>query len=404
MSVIEKMDSYVPDSNTHHPDADRFEIGVIDGAVPNEGLLASVAAHLPAARFRRIDRSASAVAISGIDALILPGDLGPRLDALLAETVDRIKTVVVLEDTSIGASRRLFGLGVTDILPAPVTESALILSLERIIRTIPPAEPKPRSEGSVVAMLKAGGGVGATFLASQVAAHLGRRNEGLVAIADLDIQFGTVTDYMDAAQSLTAIDILSNPAAFTDVALAAALTEHASGCRILGAPKDVTPLETLSTSHVETMVGSLKRTFGTTLVDLPAVWTQWSFRTLQLSDRIVLVSHLTVPHMQMIKRQLRVLAAQRLDDKPLVLVLNQVTSDQLSALSVKVAEKAIGRAFDLVIGDDDRAANMAVNQGVEVNEVKRGSKLAASIAQLASLAATGAPAVAAGGGLNLKFW
>ena len=398
------MDSYVPDSNTQFPAVEHFEIGVVDGSVMDGGVLASVAAHLPAVRFRQIDRSAAPAAMAGLDALILPGDLGPRLDTLLAETVGRIKTVVALEDTSIGASRRLFSLGATDILPAPVTESALILSMERLIRTLPPAEPKPRSEGSMVAMLKAGGGVGATFLGSQIAAHLARRNEGLVCMADFDIQFGAVAEYMDASQSLTAVDVISNPAAFAETALAAALVEHASGCRILGAPKDVTPLESINAAHVETLAASLRRTFATTVVDLPAVWTQWSYRALQLSDRIVLVSHLSVPHMQLIKRQLRVLTAQRLDDKPVMLVLNAVTADQLSSLPVKVAEKAIGRSFDLVIASDERTANLTVNQGVEINDVKRGSKLAASVAQLASLAATGAPATGASGSLNLKFW
>jgi len=404
LSVIEKAESYVPDTTTQPGETDHYEVGVVDGAVSAESLLALVKAHLPTIRFHAVARDAGPTVLTALDAVILPGDLGARLDELLKGTAGAVKTLVVLEDTSISASRRLFSLGATDILPAPLTESSLILSLERLIRAAPPAASKSRSEGSVVAMLKAGGGVGATFLATQTAAHLARRNEGLVCMADLDIQFGTVAEYLDGGQSVTATDVIANPAAFSDTTLATALLEHASGCRIMGAPKDVAPLESLTISHVETVISSLRRTFATTLVDLPSVWTQWSYRALQMSDRIVLVTNLSVPHIQIIKRQMRLLTAQKLDDKPLVLVLNAVTADQLSALPVKVAEKAIGRSFDLVIADDARTANLAVNQGVEIQDIKRGTKIAGSIAQLASLAVSGTPATAASGGFNLKFW
>ena len=355
-------------------------------------------------RFQPISGDAPPALIKTLDALIIPGDLGPRLEGLLTETAALVKTIVVLEDTSIAASRRLFSLGATDILAAPLTESSLILSLERLIRTSTPPVSTPRPDGSVISMLKAGGGVGASFLASQMAAHLARRNTGRVSIADLDIQFGAVAEYLDVAQSLTAADIITNPAAFSETALLNALVEHGSGCRILGAPKDVTPLESLGAAHIETLVSSLRRTFAVSLLDLPSVWTQWSYRALQLSDRIVLVTHLSVPHMQMVRRQLRLLAAQKLDDKPLTLVLNAVTGDQLAALSVKSAEKAIGRSIDLVIAEDARTANLAVNQGVEIPYVRRGAKIAVSIESLCSLVTDETPAPTNSGGLNLKFW
>ena len=404
MAVIEKLASTARNMNSTPSAVPHSAIGAVHGAVADDRLLSQVASHLPTVRFQPISGDAPPALIKTFDALIIPGDLGAGLEGLLAETAALVKTIVVLEDTSIAASRRLFSLGATDILPAPLTESALILSLERLIRTATPPISTPRPDGSVVAMLKAGGGVGASFLASQAAAQLARRNAGLVSIADLDIQFGAVAEYLDVAQSLTAADLVANPAAFSEAALLSALVEHASGCRILGAPKEVTPLESLGATHIETLVGSLRRTFTTSLLDLPSVWTQWSYRALQMADRIVLVTHLSVPHMQMVRRQLRLLAAQKLDDKPLTLVLNAVTGDQLAALSVKSAEKAIGRSIDLVIAEDARTANLAVNQGVEIQHVRRGAKLAVSIENFCSLVTDETPAPTATGGLNLKFW
>ena len=237
-----------------------------------------------------------------------------------------------------------------------------------------------------------------------MAAALGRQDPGRVCVADLDIQSGLVSDYLDADRTFTVADVIGNVAAFGEATVSTALVEHTSGCRILGAPKDVTPLESLTTAHIDTIVGGLRRAFSTTLIDLPPAWTLWSFRALQMADRIVLVTQLTVPHMQLVKRQLRVLAAQKLDHKPIHLVVNAVSADQLAALPLKAAEKAIGRSFDLVIPEDRRTAGLATNQGVELNEVKTASKLGAGIGQLASLVTTGNLAAPATGGLKLKFW
>ena len=124
------------------------------------------------------------------------------------------------------------------------------------------------------------------------------------------------------------------------------------------------------------------RDFATSLVDLPSAWTAWTNRALQISDGIVLVTHLSVPHINLVKRQLRALAAQRLDSVPLTLVCNQVNAEQQAIVSVKAAEKAIGRDFDVVIPEDSRLMDEAIAQGCEISAVRRGSKLEKAIVEL----------------------
>ncbi len=398
------MDSYVPETASQTTRNTRYEVGVVEGAAPSDHVLVSVAAHIPSALFRPVSVETTPAELAGLDALIIPGGLGERVDALLAHAAGELKIVVVLEDASVANSRRLLNLGAADVLAAPMTESALTLSLERIMRSATMVPARPRADGTVVAMMKAGGGVGASFLASQMAARLARQEGARVAIADLDIQFGVISDYLDADQSFTVADIIGNAAAFSEASFTSALVEHKSGCRILGAPKDVTPLESVTAAQVEAMIGGLQKTFTTTVVDLPSDWTQWSFRALQMADRIVLVTQLSVPHMQLVKRQLRVMAAQKLDQKPIHLIINAVSADQLSSLPVKTAEKAIGRSFDLVIPEDRRTASLATNQGIEISEAKSGSKLDAAIGQLAGLVTTGSPATSVSAGFKIKFW
>jgi len=73
---------------------------------------------------------------------------------------------------------------------------------------------------------------------------------------------------------------------------------------------------------------------------------------------------------------------QKLDTIPLTLVCNAVNSDRQNMLSIRAAERAIGRPFDIVIPEDTRVMETASNQGLDIAMVRRGTKLEKAIAQL----------------------
>ena len=135
------------------------------------------------------------------------------------------------------------------------------------------------------------------------------------------------------------------------------------------------------------LIKALRRDFAITLLDLPMVWTAWTNEALQLCDRIVLVTNLSVPHINLVQRQFKVIAAQRLDAIPLTLVCNRVSADQQAVVSLKAAEKALKREFDIVIPEDRRLMNDAIAQGRELSALRRGSKLEKAISELAAVLA-----------------
>jgi pilus assembly protein CpaE len=60
-----------------------------------------------------------------------------------------------------------------------------------------------------------------------------------------------------------------------------------------------------------------------------------------------------------------------------------VTGDQQNLLSIKSAERALGRSFDIIVPEDVRAMGAATNQGLPLAEVRRGTKLEKLVGQLA---------------------
>jgi pilus assembly protein CpaE len=376
-----------------------LSVGVVDGAIGGVERFASVAALFPHIGFEVVgaawpERSLGhiGILIVGVDATSST-DVDAALRRLKAQSAS-VRVVVVLRNADVTTTRRLMREGAADILPAPVSEPALALCLERLLVAGGPHTGPDRKAGEVVALLKAGGGVGATALGVQVAAMLAARGQGLVCLADLDLQSGEAGLYLDLPDAVTIADCLSSGPGLEDTPFSTALAIHGSGARLLAAPREIVALETLGPAQAEALMTGLRRDFALTIVDLPPVWTAWTNQVLNHADRIVLITHLSVPHVQLVKRQLRVLASQKLEDRPLILVCNSLSADHAASVSIKAAERALGRDFDVIIPEDRRTMTAALNEGRELSDVRRGTKLEKAIGELADKVAATAPAAA----------
>jgi len=375
-------------------------VGVVEDAIGGPERMASLGALFPHVAFENagvgwpdpLDPTLDIVivSLSGASA----GDVERALHRLAARRVGGPAVVVVLREADVTTTRRLIREGAADVLPAPLSEPALALSLERLLVAGSAAGTGAGRTGEIVAVLKAGGGVGATALCVQVASLLAGRGGGEVCVADLDLQFGSAALYLDLPEAVTIADCLGSGSGLAETPFDTALATHGSGARLLAAPREIVAMEALGVPQVEALLTGLRATFALTLIDLPSVWTAWTNQVLNLADRIVLVTELSVPHVQLVQRQLRALATQRLDDRPLILVCNAVSPEQTAVVSVKAAERALGRGFDVVIPEDRRTMTAAINQGVELSAVRRGTKLEKAIGDLARRMAATALALA----------
>jgi pilus assembly protein CpaE len=355
-------------------------VAIVEGSVGGPERLLSLAALFPETHFD---------SIGSLDGLQSPCDVVivalARRDAesLFARVVDSVRpaqVVVVLQDADLNSTRRLIRLGAADVLPAPVSEMSLTLSLERLFE----ARPSLQGEGDssqIVSFLKAGGGAGTTSLIAQLAPACATAGMKTAAV-DLDLQFGNLGFYLDLSDAVSISDLLASGIPLDETPFSTALRKHRSGAQLLAGPRDLMPLETISPPQVDALMRGLRQSFDITLVDLPGAWTAWTNEILHLSDRIFLVTQLSVPHVNLMKRQLQVLASQGLEATPTILVCNALSSEQQESVSLKAAERSLGRVFDVVLPCDVRSMNAAINQGVELSSVRRGTKLEKALAQL----------------------
>jgi pilus assembly protein CpaE len=359
-------------------------VGVVDAAL-GEAQTGALAALFPDVRFETLgagwpERAAGRtdVLLASIDAAV-PADVADCVRRLRAAPAE-LRVVVLLRRADIAIIRLLLREGAADVLAAPAGEAALAIALDKLLS--PRGAAGPRQGGAIAAVIKAGGGVGATALCAQAGIIAADRGAS-VCLADLDLQFGAASLYLDMPDAPTVSDCLAAGTDLNEISLTGLLKKHHSGLSLLAAPRQVTPLEALGPVQTAALLNALRLSFDTSIVDLPSVWTTWTNRVLQLSDQIVLVTHHTLPHLHMLRRQIETLTAQGLDDHPLTLVCNGLTREQSAALPLKAAQRALGRSYDVIVPEDRALMYAAVNQGVRLSAIQRRTRLERAVGELA---------------------
>lgn len=366
-------------------------VGVVEGALAEEQQFATLAALLPNVQFEIVGPNWLDRSVETPSLLIVGADASapPEIEALvrhLGAAASQLTVVVLLRQPDIATTRMLIRAGAADVIPAPANETSLAVALDKLLGSASETARGSGPRGQIVAVLKAGGGVGATALAVQTAVIAARRGVN-VCLADLDLQFGAAGIYLDLPNAATVSDCMAAGAGVKDVDFSSLLARHASGLRLLAAPRQVTPLDALAPQHAEALLDALRRNFELSIVDLPSVWTAWTNRVLQMADRIVVVTHLTVPHMHMLDRQFATLRAQGLNERPVTLVCNGLCSEQTAILPLKSAERVLGNRFDVIVPEDRKLMYGAISQGVEISAIRKSSKIEKAIGQLVSLVA-----------------
>lgn len=315
-------------------------------------------------------------------ALCVPSTINEALDAV--RRMGGTSVIALVDRAEPALVEALFRAGVVDVLPLPLSTDALSLALHRMSARRGQVASQTKRRGKIVGILSASGGMGASSVLVNLAAIFGARAKSgaSVAVVDLDIQTGICATLLDMQGGGTVTELFSS-GGFGDVdVLRDAFARHPCGIRLLSAPQDIAPLESLVSSEVEQMLQTASESFDLTLIDLPNAWTVWSDAALRLCDVLVLLTTADVIGVHQARRQLRMIAAQGLDDKSLVLVANKVRAGWTGGVDLKDCEKSIGRPFDIVLPFEEDVMRAATNQGVAISAVKKGTKLEKALGDL----------------------
>jgi pilus assembly protein CpaE len=289
-------------------------------------------------------------------------------------------------DPPLGLVRSLLRAGACDVLPLPLELGDIETSLRQIQQRNRSADAIEtqfdQAKTKVVSMLKAVGGVGATALATQLAARFAAREEAFgrdVCLLDLDLQFGDAAFQLGLRPNLSVADLLGAGARLDGSLVRATSTRHSSGLNVIAAPADLMPVEGHSSEAFIHIVDSAAREFGTVFVELPTNWTNWSLSVLARSDLVLLVAELTVTSLHRARRQLELLRSEGLGNLDVRVVINRFEKGQLRTIRGSDVREALGYDIAQTIANDPVVMRAASDRGVTIGEVKRRSAVGKDI-------------------------
>ena len=262
---------------------------------------------------------------------------------------------------------RAMRLGAREYLSLPLDGIALGQLIERL--SLEPhtqqVTSEPVTDGKLVAVLGAKGGVGATTVACGIAAGAAGAGRS-AAVVDLDLQFGDAALHFDLVPRYSLADLAKRGTDVDAGFLRNLLAEHESGVALLAAPRQPEESERVHPIDVETGLRLIRSARDFSVADLPRVFDERCLRALFAADLVLLVGGLDLPAMAATKRSLELLHRLDIPRDKLRLVINRYAKDR--ALE-RDAEEFLGTRTDFVLPNDYGTALEAVSAGRPLMEI-----------------------------------
>ena len=282
-------------------------------------------------------------------------------------------------DPSLGFVRQLVRAGAHDVVPLPLNPEELETALDAIRRMAATHTQHGRSGPQrIVTVIKSEGGVGATALLSQVATRFATGETGhgrRACLIDLDIQFGDTAFQLGLHPNLTLSDLLEAGKRLDAEVIRSVAVAHPSGLQVIAAPREIMPLESMTSEQLMPIIDAAAEEFGTVFIDLPMNWTNWSLSLMARSDLVLMVTELRVPSLNRARRQLDLMDSQGLERLDVRIIVNRVEKGLFRNIGTGDAERVLRRQVAFTIANDHELMSSAIDRGVPVESIRRKSAL-----------------------------
>ena len=207
-------------------------------------------------------------------------------------------------------------------LPFPLSPAGVVNTVRLAVRN---ARPKPLN--NVVALVSTKGGGGATSIALNVAAHLGTSFKKKVLVAEADLMFGTISDWINARP----VEPMARSLACADSCVSLIWPRHV--CRKFGVDWMLTARDrNLPQPHwfdYHHLLRFVSQHYDHTLVDLPHLLDDASAEIVQLSQTVFVVTTAEVLSLRLARQRIDELESMGVPKFRIRLLVNRLESRDL---------------------------------------------------------------------------
>jgi len=315
-----------------------------------------------------------------IESLLDRTDMLGELDRLAEVCDPGTKVIVIGHINDVLVYRELLRRGVSEYVVAPVKVLQIIESISSIY-----TDPESGPVGQVIAFLGAKGGSGSSTVCHNTAFAIASSLKSDVVIADLDLPFGTAgLDFnQDPLQGIA--DALAAPDRLDEMLLDRLLSRCSEHLSLFAAPGTLDRPYDLDPASCDTVIDVVRDNVPWIAVDVPHLWTGWAKQVVLRADHVVITAVPDLANLRNAKNLIDQLKGSRPNDRPPILVLNQVGMPKRPEIPAKEFGYALELEPRIIIHFDAQLFGTAANNGQMIEEVSDKSQAAEAFRNLANI-------------------
>ncbi len=297
------------------------------------------------------------------------------LQRLMRRMDGNASVVVVAQEFDAAAVRILMQMRVSDFLVKPISTGDLVRSC---IRALKGADVSGSNESQVFTFMPVAGGVGNTTIALETAflLHNSAVRGASTCVVDLNFQQGVCAEYLDLEPRFDITEIENQPERLDRRLLDVMLSKHESGLSVLAAPVQPTEMRSFNADVVIRMLDLVSAYFDNVVIDMPRTWFPWTEAVLLGSNKLFLVTEMTVPCLRHTQRLIKAIdGTVGKQIKPSVIVNRFEKRMFENGIRQADVEEILGDHFVGGISNNYRLVREAVDRGVPLHTLDRNSNV-----------------------------
>ena len=232
------------------------------------------------------------------------------------------------------------------------------------------------------------GGAGSTTMAVNLAwelANIKSDTPPKVCLLDFDLQYGSVSTYLDLPRREAVYEMLTETENLDDEVFGHALLDFEEKMQVLTAPADMLPLDLVTPDDIQRVIDLARTHFDYVVVDMPSTLVQWSETVLQAAHVYFVLLELDMRSAQNALRMKRALQSEDLPFNKLRFALNRAPkfTDLSGKSRVKRMGESLGISIDLQLPDGGKAVTQGADHGIPLAKSASKNPLRKEIAKLA---------------------
>lgn len=320
---------------------------------------------------------------------LLPGD-GYKLAEKISANYPWISTIIVADELKEETVRKAIFAGAKDVLIYPFAPSKLVDSIYRSFkmekekqvskREKTPAIRQKTRQGQVITVFSTKGGVGKTFISTNLAVSLSQNKGEKVVLVDLDLDFGNAALSLNVVPRYTITDVINDIRNLDHDLMKGYLTSHQSGIKLLASNAQPKTADFMNAEHIEVIIKILQNAFDYVIIDMPTRFYDLLGPAFQEADLLMLVTTQDMAAIRNIKAGMVSLNGLNYPRHKIKLLLNKAESR--NDIKSKDIETTLGQALSGILPSDHKLVTSSLNKGIPVVTLSPRAKVSRSLQNL----------------------